>query len=126
MAQMASNELGRDHKHWLAEIERWQGYLRLWTQQQATLAQDVDRVIKDHGRQLSEHAKALDALQHTIADCERAMSSGTHAAATLQTQHEMDSRLHDQQRAAHEQLKATHHRLMLALAMLKGEPFREE
>lgn len=126
MAQLEFTELGRDHKHWLAEVERWQGYLQIWTQQQATLAQDVDRVIKDHGQQLIEHTKSLDALQHTIADCERAMSRGKHSTETLETQHDMDARLHEQQRALHEQLKTTHHRLMLALAMLKGEPFREE
>lgn len=126
MSQTTPNELGRDHKHWLAEIERWQGYLRIWSQQQASLAKDVERVIEAHGQQLRQHAKALEDLQHTIADCERALGGGTHSAATLQTQHEMDSCLHDQQRAAHEQLKATHHRLMLAIAMMKGEPFREE
>ncbi len=58
-----------------------------------------------------------ESLRHTIADCERAVSIGSHAPSTLQTQHEMDSRLHDQQRAAHERLKAEHHRLMLAVAI---------
>lgn len=126
MAQMTPIELGRDHKHWLAEVERWQSYLRLWTQQQASLAKDVDRVIRGHGQQLSEHAKSLEDLQHSIADCERTLTGGAQAAAALQTQHEMDLRLHEEQRTFHEQLKATHHRLMLALAILKGEPFREE
>ncbi len=126
MAESGLKEFAHDHKCWSAELERWQGCLGIWRQQQATLMQEVEKVITDHGRQLGEHARALDALQRTIADCERAMSMGTHTPSTLQTQHEMDSCLHDQQRTKHEQLKARHHRLMLALSLLKGEPFREE
>ena len=126
MSEPTFKEIGGDHKYWLAEIERWEVYLRVWRQQQESLAGDVTKLIQVHGRQLGEHAGNLESLRHTIADCERAVSIGSHAPTTLQTQHEMDSLLHDQQRTVHERLKDQHHRLMLALAMLKGEPFRDE
>ena len=126
MSEIMLKEIGGDHRHWLAEIERWEVYLRLWKQQQETLTDEIAKRVQEHGQQLSEHARMLDSLRHTIADCERALSIGSHVPTTLQTQHEMDSRLHEQQRAAHERIKAEHHRLMLAFAMLKGEQFREE
>lgn len=124
MSELTLREIGINHKHWLAEIERWEGYLRLWNQQHATLAHDVEQVIQEHGRQLSDHAQSLKALQHNIADCERAMSKSD--LAELVSRHSKDTTWHQQQRVVHERLKAAHHTLMLALALLKGEPFREE
>ncbi len=30
MSEPTLKEIGGDHKHWLAEIERWEGSLRQW------------------------------------------------------------------------------------------------
>lgn len=126
MAPLNPQDIGHDHKHWLAELERWQSYQRLWGEQQVKATQDVSRVLQEHEQQLKKHVIALDALLRTIANCERAASSAAASTEVLQNQHEMDSRLHNEQRAEHERLKAAHHRIMLAVSILKGEPFREE
>jgi septal ring factor EnvC (AmiA/AmiB activator) len=126
MPEAPLSELISDHKHWLSEIERWEGYVQTWNQQQAALAREIETLLADHGRQLKEHAQAVVSLKRGIVECERMIAGGKCDAREAARRHSREAGLHDEQRNIHERLKRTHHTLMAGLALLKGQPFREE
>jgi hypothetical protein len=111
-----------DNKHWLAEIERWESYLRIWRKQQESVAAEIESWIKAEAQQLERHASGVEALKQAIVDCEREMmTKSASAGATSRV-----ATLHDEQRHAHERIKRIHHNLLACLAILKAKPLREE
>lgn len=130
MAEQTLAEMQHDHKHWLAEIERWEGYLRMWQGEQAKLAEEFRRIlsaIERHGSDLVEHARALEAHKQEIIACERGMVEHFPPGvltAELVENHGASKRHHEQQRELHERIKKDHHTFFAALSMLRHEPFR--
>jgi hypothetical protein len=122
-----------DHKHWLKDIERWAGYLRTWQGQQTSLLAEVARFqdsIRQHGADLRKHADALEKHRNEILACERSMvenhNAGQEVESDLAEAHHKGAGHHDEQLTLHERIKQCHHTLMVQLALLRREPFRED
>jgi hypothetical protein len=120
-----------DHKHWLAEIERWQGYARAWGTEQRELRSEFETfldAVRHYGEELNAHAAALEEHKSDLLASERTMVERPATAETLSQQMERhhDSETHHTRlRGAHERLKQTHHTLVAALAILKHQPCRD-
>jgi hypothetical protein len=125
MSSVSTADIASDHKHWLLELERWEGYLRTWTKQQEGLTKETARLVREHGESLEQHARAVEGLRHDIAECERLFASGL-SIEKAKERHLADAARHDEQRNLHERLKQSHHQMMAALASIKGQPCREE
>jgi len=123
-------EIQSDHQHWLREIERWEGRLGLWDNEQALLVREVTRLqqlVHKHGAELEEHAAALKALKEVIAAAERsAVTQRGEVDRSLAQVHAKTETSHAAQRDLHERLKRMHHTLVAQLSMLQHEPIRDE
>lgn len=132
MTQQSLIEIQADHKHWLAEIERWEDYLRTWQDQQQALVDEFKQIltsIEQHGQALQEHAQSLQAHKQEIIACERGMvehSNEGDVAPQIAGRHAAGVDHHDAQRNTHERIKQEHHTFCAALSLLRHEPFREE
>ena len=122
-----------DHKHWLKDIERWAGYLRTWQNQQTSLLAEVARFqesVRQHGAGLKRHADALEKHRSEILACERSMvekhNAGQEVEPNLADAHDKGAAHHNEQLTLHERIKQCHHTLMVQLALLRHEPFRED
>jgi hypothetical protein len=121
-------EMQNDHKHWLRELDIWNSYLRTWKNQQADLVAEASRLqelIEQHGTDLEAHVKSIDGHNREIVECERAMVEHP-VEGTIEVLHDVCSSHHEEARITHERLKQIHHTLMVQLAVLRHEPFREE
>ena len=125
MPTASTADIASDHKHWLLELERWDGYLRTWTKQHERIAEETEKLVCEHGEALKQHARAVESLRHDIAECERLFASGRPPEKPIE-RHLTHAARHDEQRNLHERLKQSHHQMMAALASLKGQPCREE
>src|SRR5688572_18399874 len=113
-----------DHKHWLAEIERWESYLRLWQKERDGVAAEIESWIKAEARQLDEHSRGIAALKQSIVEAERQMM--TPSAQANADREAKVATLHDKQLHAHDRIKRIHQNLLACLAILKAKPLREE
>ena len=133
MTQKTIRDMQADHHVWLNEIERWQGYLRTWRNEQPNLLQEFEKFQKrlaQYGNDLNGHAGALETHRSEIIACERAMveqdQAGGQAEPELVEAHAKSVRHHEAQRSLHERLKQMHHTLLAQLGMLGHTPSIDE
>ncbi|MBI3862884.1 MAG: hypothetical protein HY290_13420 [Planctomycetia bacterium] len=117
LAESSLVEFQSDHQHWLREIERWEGCLDLWENEQTLLEREISRLqdaIQNHGSELRAHIEALKTLKAEIASSEREMivRKGTAVDRSLAEAHSKIERNHAAQRDLHERFKRIHHTLM--------------
>ena len=119
-------EFQNDHKHWLQELERWEGYLRTYTAEHRNLVDDFRRFLESleqHGRELESQAAALSRHQQEIIACERAMveQSGPGEAfdAQLRTCHAQCAEHHEELRRVQERLQQHQHAFLAQVAMCR-------
>ncbi len=133
MAVHNISDMQTDHKHWLGEIERWQGSARTWISQEQRLVDEIEQfqqLFKRYGADLKAHEAALDAHLKEIVDCERGMVEkhrrGVDAEPALVEFHRTESDHHAEQLRQHERLKRLHHILATQIAMLREAASHEE
>ena len=118
-----------DHKHWFAEIDRWEGYAGAWIDEDHGLLDEFEALLKSvrkYGEELHAHTAALREHRNQIVACERAMVEGGPSGPSLAAEkHRCSEQGHAELRRVHERLKQTHHALAAALAILKHEPRRD-
>lgn len=121
MLESTITEFANDHKHWLQELDRWEGVLEVWKAQRQSAADEIDALIRRHRELLQDHELAVGSLRHEIAECERRMMANSPDDAVAGG-HRKSAAAHEQERSAHERLKRSQHLLLAALATLKHGP----
>jgi len=132
MATMTASEIGNDHKHWLADIDRWDAYHRVWQNQIGELKKEYRKLLKT----IDQHSDEFDEFNQTVESHRKRLIVDERASfehrwpnepdAKLLESHGENSARHDELYKAHERLKQIHHTLMAGLALLKHEPYRDE
>ena len=129
--QPSVEEMQRDHKHWLREIERWESYVRSWAAHQQDLLEEIRRLeqsVQEHGLELTAHADAIQQHKREILSCERATFEHAPDAdiRPVAERHLRGEAGHEQLLKEHESLRQFHHTLVAALALIKHQPLRGE
>jgi len=126
-------DMQSDHRVWLREIERWQFYLREWSNEHQDLLDGFARFqerIEQYGRDLKAHADAIEKHKDEILACERFMAEahrgGEEPEPTLADSHAKSAGHHEEQHRLQEHLKRTHHTFLAQLGMLRHYPSRED
>jgi hypothetical protein len=127
------SEMQSDHKSWLKDIDRWEFYLRNWSNEHQELLDGFARFkqrVEQYGRDLKSHAEAIQKHKGEILACERMMverhPGADDADQPLAESHAKDADLHQAQHVLHEQLKKVHHTFLAQLGMLRHSPNRED
>lgn len=125
------SEIGLDHKHWLADIERWDDFGQAWKKEIHELTREYRRILKmveQHADEVEEFCESVESHRKRIVADERAALEHRPPAdeTALSTSHAENAARHDELYKAQERLKQIQHTLMLGLALLKHEPYHGE
>jgi hypothetical protein len=112
------SEREADHRRWTSDLEQWESELQVWRSQADVFSQALGAWLEAQRRDLEEHARAIEILRHSIADCERKSVGETAALALSGDSHCRETSLCEGQRERHLQLRESHERLLAVLEQI--------